>query len=433
MRGSTSITRRRFLETAVASTAAASCVVPSSALGKSGAVAPSERITLGFIGLGQRGYGGVGGDAHGQLLRAFTADPRAQTLAVCDVNAGHRQRAKSLVDNHYGSTGCAAHNDFRDLVTREDIDAVVIATPEHWHAVQVLWACRYGKDVYCEKPLSHTIGEAQAVVAAARRYGRVVQVGTQGRASAGVRFACEVVRSGRIGKVQTVNVNLGIVSRACDLPAQPVPPGLDWDLWLGPAPWRPFHQGLVGNRGWTEFQDYSQGHIAEGAVHSIDIAQRGLGADGSGPVEISPPDPKTHQPLTYRYAGGVVMHQRPSMDRCFEVDFVGTEGRVVVSDGRGSRARFQPEAIGQEPIGDGEVRLEPSDSLKDNFLECIRTRRRPVADVTIGASSVMVCLLGGMAIRLGRPLRWDPVQEEFVGDDGANRLRDCAMREPWRM
>jgi hypothetical protein len=187
------------------------------------------------------------------------------------------------------------------------------------------------------------------------------------------------------------------------------------------GPRRPFHQRLVQNRGWTRFEDYSQGDIAEYAVHSIDIAQRGLGADGRGPVEIFPPDHKTDQPLTYRYANGVVMHQRPGGG--FGVDFVGTEGRVVIRDARGSRASFEPEVIGQEPIGDGEVRLEPSDSIKDNFLECIRTRERPVADVAIGASSVMVCLLGGMAIRLGRSLKWDPAKEEFIGDGDRREKR----------
>ena len=236
--------RRRFLTDSaalLAGAAAAPLLVPRAALGL-GRPAPSERITVGFIGVGWKGLQGC----FGSLVQSFLANPACQALAVCDVNRQSRDTAKATVDQAYGNQDCATYNDFRELVAREDIEAVVIATPDHWHAVQTIWACRHGKDVYCEKPLSLTIREARAMVEAARLYGRIVQTGSQSRSYVNIRHACEALRSGIIGDIREVHVDCGGPSVPCNLPGLPVPEHIDWDLWLGPAPWRPFPPGPCG-------------------------------------------------------------------------------------------------------------------------------------------------------------------------------------------
>ena len=402
-------------------------VVSSGALGGDGRPPASERITLGFIGLGWKGFAGC----WGSLLQAFIADPGARVLAVCDVDRRYRERAKAFVDQTYGDRACAMHRDFRDLVARPDLDAVVIATPDHWHAVQTIWACRHGKDVYCEKPLSLTIREARAMVDAARRYGRVVQAGSQSRSMGRLRFACEVVRSGRIGKVLEVHVGCGGPPRPCDLPGEPAPDYLDWDLWLGPAPWRPFHREIhpVAFRAWS---DYSGGGMTDWGAHHFDLAQWGLGKDQSGPVEIIPPDGREHRRLTFKYADGATM-VHSSFDLGEGVTFIGTEGKVWAFGVAGS-AKFEPVSLGrmrgrpeESPINQN----AGNQSHTQNFLECVRTRRRPHADVEIGCRTAIVCHLGNIAYQLNRPLRWEPGKEVFVNDEEANRLVDRPRREPW--
>ena len=306
MKPSGCVTRRHFLHRTATTAAGLALGTPSilrgSALGFS-RTAPSERVTLGFIGLGWKGFEGC----WGSLLQTFIADRSCQVLAVCDVDRRYVERAKSFVDQTYENQDCATFRDFRELIVRPDLDAVVIATPDHWHAVQTIWACREGKDVFCEKPLSLTIREARAMVDAGRRYRRVVQTGSQSRSNNRVRFGCEVVRQGRIGEVREVHVTCGPPSVPCDLPAEPVPDYLDWDLWLGPAPWRPYHSRIhpVQFRAWF---DYSGGGMTDWGAHHFDIAQWGLGMDHSGPVEIIPPDGHTQQRLTLKYANGVTVH-----------------------------------------------------------------------------------------------------------------------------
>ncbi len=419
-------TRRSFLRNAAAAIAFP-YFLPRAALGSARRAAASERITLGLIGVGNMGT------AH---LRAFLGYRDVQVLAVCDVDRTKRDKARQTVAERYGSTagrGCAAYHAFEELLARDDLDAVVIAVPEHWHAIIAIAACRAGKDVYCEKPLALTVREARAMVRAARRYDRVFQTGSQQRSAANFRYACELVRNGRIGKLQTVHVGVGGTSHEAYLPEEPVPDGFDWDRWLGPAPWAPYnHERASGSYsgGWRLIRDYSGGMMTDWGAHHFDIAQWGMGTDHTGPVEIHPARENAdagddHNLLTYVYASGVRMYR----GKANGILFTGTEGRVEVNRGY---FRTWPDSIGREPIGPNEIHLYESRDHRQNWLDCIRTRRRPIADVEIGCRSVTVCHLGNIATWLGRPIRWDPEREEIIGDPEASRWLDRPKRAPWR-
>ncbi|NCO37780.1 MAG: oxidoreductase [Armatimonadetes bacterium CG_4_10_14_3_um_filter_66_18] len=421
---STEVSRRSFLKGASAAALSAPYFLTSSALGAEGRPPASERITMGFIGVG--GMGGAN-------LSAFLGFGEVQVLAVCDVDPKFREEKQRWVNERYadakaGGTykGCDTHDDFRELAARDDLDAICVATPDHWHALAAVEALRKGKDVYCEKPLSLTIHEARAMVHAVRRYGRVFQTGSQQRSESNFRFACEMVQSGRIGKVQTVNVSVGGPSGDCYLPAEPVPEGMDWDRWLGPAPYRRFNSGLHPFN-WRRYRDYSGGGMTDWGAHHFDIAQWGLGMDHSGPVEVIPPDGADVKMLTYKYASGVTMYHGGGANG---VLFTGAEGKVEVNRGY---LQTWPKELQEQPTGAGEVHLYDSRNHRGNFLECIRTRRKPLCDVEIGCRSVSVCHMGNLAYWLNRPLRWDPEKEEFVGDAEANRWLERAYRGEWRL
>ncbi len=421
------IHRRQFLQGAAAALAAP-LFVKSSALGNADKAPASERITLGFIGMGTMNRGHLG---------HFLGARDVQVVAVCDVDTTRRESAKKTVEERYGKDGgaktCAAYTDFRELLARKDIDAVVIATPDHWHAIPAIEACKAGKDVYCEKPLSLTIHEAKTMMEAARKYNRVFQTGSQQRSSPEFRLACELVRSGRIGKIKTVNVNVGAPSKPCDLPEEAMEQGLDWDRWLGPAPKRGYNS-VLSPRGvhkhfpnWRLYREYSGGMMTDWGAHHFDIAQWGLGMDESGPVEIIPPDdPKAQKGLRYIYANGVEVVHGPGGG----VQFIGTNGEITVNRGK---LMSVPEGIIKEPLGEKDVHLFKSPGHQRNWLECIRTRKRPLCDVEIGARSVTVCHLGNLAYWNHRKLRWDPTKWEFVEDAEANKWRDRERRDPWQL
>ncbi|MEW6357331.1 MAG: Gfo/Idh/MocA family oxidoreductase [Planctomycetota bacterium] len=425
-------TRRDFLRrsaTAVGAAVAAPWVIPASALGGDERPAPSERIVMGCI----------GGGARGQInIRLFIEAPEVQFVAVCDVDAGVCEQAKALIDNHYGNTDCKVYNDFRELLDRGDIDAVDISTPDHWHAIPTIEACKMGIDVHVEKPLSLTIREGRAMVETARRYARVVQTGSEARSIACNRFACELVRNGRIGEVKEVYVSgVGGPSTMDVLPAEPVPDGLDWDMWLGPAPWRPHNSGYHPFT-WRNFYDFSGGGLTDWGAHHFDLSQWALGMDDSGPVEIIPPDGKEHKFLTYIYANGVRMYHvlgaAPPVEMLGAVTMIGTEGRIGFRYGQ--LEGTDPPELARDVIRPGEIHLyqcPPGGHERGDFLTCLRTRQRPGADVEIGHRSVTVAHLGGIAYRLRRPLKWDPVKEEFIGDAEANRMCARPMRAPWRV
>lgn len=424
------IQRRSFLKAAVA-TLAAPAIAPATALGLGGRAAPSERITVGFIGTGK-----MAKDYH---LPELLKMPDVQALAVCDVDTTRREQAKRRVAEAYSKEtsykGCDAYNDFRELLARKDIDAVCIATPDHWHAIPIIEACKARKDVYCEKPLTLTIAEAKRCIDAARKHQRVVQTGSQQRSSifGQFRYACEIVRSGRLGKIQSVTVGVGGPSQWCDLPEEAMEPGLDWNLWLGAAPMRPYHSAL-SPRGmhnhfpnWRAYREYSGGGHTDMGAHHYDIAQWALGMDESGPVEITPPeDPKATGGVKYRYANGIEMtHGGPS--GCF---FVGDRGTLHIDRGI---LKSEPESLAKEPIGKDEVHLFESRGHHRNWIDCIRSRERPVADVEAGARTVTIVHLGNLAYWHHRKLRWDPRAWTFLGDDEANKWLDNPRRDPWKL
>ncbi len=420
MRRPASISRRQFLKS-MAATAAAPYVITSSALGNAGKAPASERLVLGHIGIGNMGRGHFG---------AMLGRRETQVVAACDVR-------KWVRDKHQAQAGgpkkCAAYNRFEEVLERDDIDAVVIATPDHWHAVIAVAAAKAGKDIYCEKPMSLTIREARAMADAVRRYGRVFQTGSQQRSGGSERLGCELVRNGRIGRVREVYVSVGGPSRERQFPPEPVPEGMDWDRWLGPAPWRPHNsERCSGNYGggWRMVRDYSGGMMTDWGAHHFDIAQWALGMDESGPVEIIPPGQgRKPDRLTYVYANGVRMyHGRGPKQRAIQI--FGDDGVVMID--RGGVSTDPPEIL-REPIGPNDLHLYRSPGHHQDWINCIRTRRRPVADVEIGCRSVTVCHLGNIAYWLGRPIKWDPVKEEIIGDDEAARWLDRPRRAPWRL
>jgi len=425
------ITRRQFAAGAAAAVVGSPMIVPRSAFGNADQPPPSDRVTVGFIGCGK-----MANDYHLSTLLRF---PDVQALAVCEVDKTRREHAKKRVEDAYSKNGdykgCDEYTDFREVIARDDVDAVVIATPDHWHATPIIEACKAGKDVYCEKPLTLTIAEAKTCIDAVRKHGRVMQTGSQQRSSVFGKFrlACELVRSGRIGKVKTVHVGVGGPSRPCDLPEEPMEPGLDWNMWLGQAPERPYHS-ILSPRGvhnhfpaWRAYREFSGGSMTDMGAHHYDIAQWALDMDESGPVEIFPPDdPKASRGVKYVYSGGVEMiHGGPG--GCV---FEGTEGKLHINRGHLSS---EPESIIQEPLADDEVHLYKSPGHHRDWLNSIRSRQRPVADVEIGARSVTVCHLGNLAYWNRRKLTWDPQAWRFVDDEEANQWLDRPRRDPWQL
>jgi len=431
------LTRRRFLTRSVlagAWAAAAPLAVPASALGRGGQTPPSERIVMGCIGVGGQGTRGMAGGIWAPP-GGFIGQKEVRVVAVCDVNRRNLENARRIVNQRYGNRDCRAYRDFRELLARPDIDALLIATGERWHPLLAIAAARAGKDMYCEKPLSLTIREALAVREEILRHGVVFQMGTQQRSSAAFRFACELVRNGRIGRVKEVIVGVGgpPAFRECPLPPEPEPSWLDYDMWLGPIPWRPYNHAFVA--GWMAYRDCSGGEMTNWGAHHFDIAQWGLGMDESGPVKIVPPDGKEHPVLTYYYADGTKMTRDPERLQRESghnngVMFVGEEGKVAVWR---YDLRTWPESLRRERIKPGEIRLHESDNHHTDFLRAVRSRALPGAHIRAAARSITVCHLGNIAYELGRPVRWNPAEERFVDDPDAERLFHRPMRSPWRL
>ena len=424
-------TRRQFIKGLAASALSMPLIVPRSVFAGGERAVPSERITVGFIGCGK-----MANDYH---LSTLLKLEDVQALAVCEVDQNRRAHAKKRVEEAYSKNtsykGCAEYIDFRELLARKDIDAVCIAAPDHWHAIPLIEACKAGKDVYCEKPLTLTIAEAKRCIEAVRKHQRVMQTGSQQRSSVfgPFRKAAEIVRSGRLGKIQTVTVGVGGPSDWCDLKEEPMEPGLDWNLWLGQAPMRPY-SSVLSPRGvhnhfpaWRNYREYSGGGHTDMGAHHYDIAQWCLGMDESGPAEIIPPeDPKATNGVKYIYPNGIVMtHGGPS-----GCTFTGSEGTLRIDRGV---LTSQPEAIVKEPLGEKDEHLYASPGHHRDWLNCIRSRQRPVADVEIGARSVTIVHLGNLAYWHHRQLHWDPKNWKFTGDDEANQWLDRERRAPWNL
>jgi predicted dehydrogenase len=418
------LTRRQFLGHTAAAGAgmAIPYFVPGSVLGADGGVPASEKIVMGFIGVGGMGNGHLG---------SFLGQDDVQVVAVCDVDEQRRNERQARVGE-----GCAAYNDYRELLERTDIDAVCIATPDHWHALTSIHACESGKDVYCEKPLTLTVREGREIVNAVRRYGRVFQVGSQQRSAREFRFGCELVRSGYIGELETIRVGIGGGPVGGNDPDTDPPPELDWNMWLGPAPWRPYNRSRC-HYTFRWFWDYSGGKMTDWGAHHNDIAQWGNGASHTGPISVEGTAEFPNSGLfetcskfevKYKYANGVELNTasgNPGGCR-----FEGTEGWVHTNRGK---LETEPAELKQLTLGPDDVHLYNSGNHRRNWLECIKTRERPICDVEIGHRSVTVCHIGNIALRIGRPLQWDPETEQFVNDEAANRWLDRPYRAPWHL
>lgn len=412
--------------------------------------AASERITMGVIGTGNQGTGD---------MRGFLRDPRVQVVAVCDVNKmspgywegaiGGREPARSFVEWHYGREkrsgsykGCDMYEDFREVLARKDIDTVLIALPDHWHSIPVIQAAQAGKDIYGEKPLSLTIAEGRAMSNAIRDTKRIFQTGSQQRSDARFRKACELVRNGRIGKIETVTCGLPggtpDLSRAANRnQPEAVPEGFNYQLWLGPAPEAPYSPARCHvNFRWI--LDYSGGQITDWGAHHIDIAQWGLGTAATGPVEIRPGAVKWAKDPLYNtatefsfealYADGVrlVVSNRARGGVTFE----GAEGTIWVNRGG---IESKPDGLVYSDIAENETHLYRSENHFRNFVDCVLSRKEPIAPIEQAHRTISIAHLGNIALRLGRPLKWDPAAERVTGDAEANAMLSRPMRGPWKL
>jgi predicted dehydrogenase len=431
------ISRRRLLANAAGVSAGLvgfPYIIRSTALGADGAAAASERITMGCIGVGSQGSGNMNG---------FLGKKGAQVVAVCDVDKRNLNRAKDAVDKKYGNSDCATYSDFRELIARADIDALSLAMPDHWHSIPVVTGALAGKDMYGEKPLARTIHEAKVMRDTMNRYGRIWQTGSWQRSVANFHHGCELVRNGRIGKVTRVEVGLPTGGGGGNPPVSEPPEGLDWDFWLGPALWRPFrkYSGRAPHWDWRWIMDYSGGQLTDWAGHHIDIAHWGLGLDDTGPVEIEGKgvypkdgiyDVPTEYKFTCKYADGlemVVANDR-QLPRGMGTVWYGEKGWVHVD--RGRQATNPPE-LWDETIGPNEIRLYESRDHHQNFLDCVKTRKKTITPIEVACRSISVGLLGEIAMLLEREVRWDPEREMFVNDDEANRMLSRPMRAPWHL
>ncbi|HNY77060.1 MAG: Gfo/Idh/MocA family oxidoreductase [Sedimentisphaerales bacterium] len=425
------VSRRQVLG-AAAGAVAFPYIVPSSVFG---AAAPSGKITMGCIGVGSQGSGNMNG--------FLDKKDDARILAVCDVDKGHRDAAKRRVDEKYGNSDCATYHDFRELIARDDIDALSLALPDHWHSIPVIMAARAGKDMYGEKPLARTIHEGKMMVEAVHRYDRIWQTGSWQRSQENFHHACELVRNGRIGKVTRVEVGLPSGGATGNPPVSPVPEGLDWDFWLGPAPWRPFtkYGGNAPHWDWRWIMDYSGGQLTDWAGHHIDIAHWGLGLEDTGPVEIEGEgvfpkdgiyDVPTEYKFTCKYANGVEMIVASDrlVPKGMGAVWYGDKGWIHVD--RGRQATNPPE-LWNEKIGPGEMRLYESRDHQQNFLDCVKTRKKTITPIEVAYRSISVGHLGEIAMLLGRKIHWDPDKQVFVNDDAANRMLSRPMRAPWHL
>ncbi len=441
------LSRRQFLRRTTASlgaTLAAPTLIPGSALGLNGATAPSERVHMGFVGLGGQGTGHLLGGAWTYVPGGYVARPDVQVLAVCDVREERRNQALARCNQMYaqkfnqpGYNGVQAYNDFREVLARPDIEAVLLALPYHWAAPMAMMAARAGKDIYCEKPIAITAREGRHLIETCQRYGRIYQAGTQQRSEYAGKFrlACELVRNGRIGQLKEVYAyrqpGAFFPTPWTSDNARPVPAGFDWDLWLGPLPWRPF-----GGEAGHALSGCFIGDI-NWSPHHYDIIQWTVNPDPTAPIEVSYEN-QGRRPegavIHYRYSNGAVVHSTGYPGEPVGGEggacFVGTEGRIAVD-----RANIlsYPASILKEPLRPSDTRVYHADSHSGNFLECVRSRRPTICHPETAVYTINAILIGGISLALQRSLKWDPLKAEFIGDEQANRLLSYTPRPPWRL
>lgn len=430
-----SVSRRDFVGT-TAKALAGFMIVPRYVLGgksQSGILytPPSDIINLGLI----------GGGKQGKILSSyFLKTEQIRFTALSEVYQAKAEltlekiKAEYAKNPKYGAySDIAVYNDFRELLARKDVDAVVIATPDHWHAAMAVRAAEAGKDIYCEKPLALTVKEGRAMVNAARKYDRVFQTGSMQRSWPEFRQAAELIRNGYIGDIRSVKVNVGPPPKAYDLPAEPIPDGLDWAKWLGPnmpvafnaelAP--PVSKDVYPN--WRNYKEFGGGMVTDWGAHMFDIVQWALNMDNSGPVEVAAPDGKEHPFLTYRYANGITMtHEK--WDWSNAILFQGSKGELKVQRGK---LETTPGPLKDKGIGENEKHVYKSEDHYKDFLSAMRLRSKPICDVEIGHRTASVCNIGNIAYQLNRRLEWNPVTEQFKNDAEANALLGRKMVHEW--
>jgi predicted dehydrogenase len=429
-----STTRRQFLKGSAA-LAAGLIIVPRHVLGGPGFIPPSDKLTLGFLGAGRQGTG---------LGRRFRELDGFQVIAVCDVDQTKINRFTKQTNEYYTQSrgsgsdyqACATYRDFREMIARGDIDAIVNSTPDHWHAITSIAAMKAGKDIYCEKPMSLTIKGGRAMVKAARKYDRVFQTGSMQRSRRNFRHACELVRNGYLGEIKEILVSIGGRPKPCDLPEMDPKREIDWDMWIGPAPYHPYHDDLappIPEQFWPRWRYYSEfggGNVTDWGAHMFDIAQWALGMDESGPVEFIPPeDPNAESGMVIKYANGIVMKHQ-SFDRGNAVRFIGIKGSLDISRGF---IDSKPGNIAEATIQDTETRLYKSDNHYLDFLDAVKNRTKPICDVETGHRTATVCNVTNIAYQLNRPLQWNPDKEKFIGDSEANKMRKRPIRGGWKL
>lgn len=421
--------RRNFIGKAAAG-AAAVTVIPRHVMGGKGFTAANDRIQLGYIGTGKQVY---------TLLNGIGAVEGTVVLAASDVYKKKLDNFVKAANDNNSKKGVNAkvdgHHYYRELLDRDDIDAVVIVTPDHWHAQMAVDAAKAGKDIYCEKPLALTVDEGRAMVNATRKYDRVFQTGNMQRSWRDFRHAVELVRNGYIGDVKEINVSVGEPVKQCDLPSQPVPEGLDWNEWVGPSLYRGYHEDLAPKSTdgpwawWRGYRDFGGGLITDWGAHMFDIGQWALGMDKSGPVKFLPPDdPTADSGLVMVYDNGVRMNHKQWGDGN-AVQIIGTDGRVEVS--REFLRTYPDKNLAKSELKDSDERVYFSDNHYQDWIDAIKNRTQPVSDVETGHRTSSLANITNVAYELGRPLLWNPDEEKFEGDDFANLMVGRPYRGTW--
>ena len=437
------ISRRAFIKNA-SLVITAPYIIPSAVLGRDGRPAPSNRVTMGLIGLGSMGM---------RHVKGFLQEKDCQIIAVCDVDNNRLKAAAKEINKHYGNEDCVQYNDFRNLISCDEVDTLCISVPDHWHSIPAIQGIRAGKDIYGEKPLALTISEGKAVVEAVHRYNCVWQTGSWQRSTAHFRFGCELVRNQRIGTLQRVDVGMGggfnqgggkpTVNQIGPQPVMPVPDGFDYEMWLGPAPWAAYTEKRCHwNFRWN--MDYSGGQVTDWGGHHIDIAHWGMGCDETGPVKVAgsgifPKDGLWDAAVDYdfecTYENGVMLRVA-SNNYCPQgVRFIGDKGWVHITR---NKLDANPKRLLKEKIGPEEIHLaRPSGDHRQghrrDFLDCVKSRAKTISPIDVGHRSIIVAHLGNIAMILGREIRWDPKRERIINDPEASRMLSRSMRSPWNI
>jgi predicted dehydrogenase len=425
------VTRRKFLNQAAVLSSI--MIVPRFVLGGKNYTAPSDKITLGFIGTGRQGMG---------LLNNFLNIEEVQVIGASDVYKLKVNNAVAKANKFYSDKtgqasydGCKSYEDFRQLLALKDLNAVVIATPDHWHAVHAIRAAEAGKDIYCEKPLSLTIKEGRAMVNAARKHNRIFQTGSMQRSAPEFRQAVELIRNGYLGEIKNIKVSIGGGPLPYDLPKEEVPAGLNWEMWLGPNEYVHYNNQLAPLPGadiwarWRYYKGLGGGDLTDWGAHMFDIVQWALDMDQSGPVQITPPDGKDFTFLTYKYPNGITMTQE-NFGKNHTIRFTGTDGELDIQ--RKKLETSKPE-LATRVIGENEKRVYKSDNHYRDFTDAIRSRKKPICDIETGHRSATVCNLGNIALDAKRPLTWDPKTETFKNDKAANEMLGRKLKSEWNI